>query len=245
MFKILCISIILIPALLAAQPNGTEEHALEILNNWNRLESKFIEKANERLLYFLNEDSILKENFLSGDSSKYKKLRLIVRPLLKFKKEAVNYTDDREIFNLIEYDTINYQNVAQFYLDDSLVFKITRGHSECDFNIIASSIEPIMWCPGDNIFYQYFYFTVIEKECFRPYFVTVHEPIFLFYIDYFYEGFYISEQSIKIYPNFVDNKQLLLSENPKKYIRVMYQEDWIRHCAKECPAGVKKPEPKP
>ncbi len=45
--------------------------AEEILSSYKRLENQFVSLANERLLSSLNEDPILKESFLTVDSSNY------------------------------------------------------------------------------------------------------------------------------------------------------------------------------
>jgi hypothetical protein len=250
MFKILCITIILFPALLAAQPNGTEEHALEILNNWNRLESKFINKAREKLLISISEDTILSNVFFHDDSSMYKKLTIHVNPILKLNSVAFNYSFKEDICKYFVFDTINFDCTAGFYLDDKLCFVIiTRGHNECDSWPSSPGVTLPEWCKGNFFIRQYYYKYIDNEDCLQPQFGIIKDSSLVFFVDGIDEGFIIMEESSEIiiysdrnYP--YTGKLSTLLNKPTEFIKECYTEKWIRYCARECPAGGKKPTSK-
>lgn len=230
---------VLLQSKLICQPNRADE----IFNTFKRLENKYISIAKERLLYFLNEDSILKENFLTGDSAKYKNLKLIVRPILKFKKEAENYTLDQDIFSLIDFDTINYHSVTQFYFGDKLLFILTRGHNECDIGVYEMGSKPPKWCQGDFYFSQKFYHSNENTYCQWPVFLIVEDSSFIFFIDYLQEAFILTDNKIMINPKNYRSNLCSLLDQPNEFIkRNGYNtEEWIRHCARGCPDSGEKP----
>ena len=236
-----------LPRFLMAQDDiqNNIQHAKEIFETYNLLESKFKSVVKERLLYFLNEDTILKKNFLEGDSINFKKLEIIIYPILKFKKEALEFTYKQDIFDLIEFDTIDFHCVAQFFLCDSLCFLVTRGHNDCDIEPLNPCGCKTDWCPGDYYFQQTFYHKKIKYNCFNYNFnfPNKKDSSFLFFIDCFSITFILIDKRIHVYSD--DQKPWMkfveLLDKPIQFIREIDKEKWIRHCAKKCPAGGYKP----
>ncbi len=236
-------------------------YAKKILKNWFRLEDKFKNAAFKRLLDFLEEDPILKTNFLENDSINFKNLKLIIRPVLKFKKEAKEYKVEQYIFDFIEFDTIDFHSVSQFYLADTLCFIITRGYNEFDIAPILVDCPPIEFCTGDYYFNQYFY--LIKKEsdplnlypfkkesgCWNlnPSFKISNDSSFIFCIDGVVVNLTIDSNKIKVYGNPCYKNDLLgkLYNKPSEYIICRYDEQHIRDCAENLPVGGKVKKKKP
>ncbi len=236
------------PTILVAQIDTTNElYANEIFCKWTHLENKFKEAVYKKLLLSLEEDPILKMNFLEGDSSNFKKLKLIISPILKFKKEAIGYDINQNIFELIEFDTINYQSVVQIYLEDTVCFFITRGHHECDIGPLRPGGTPLKWCPGDFIFKQKFYLSNKVNDCLGPTFRWKKDTSFIFFIDFFMEAFLISNNRISIYPESFYTENLDLLGKPNEFIIKVYGRgyliDRISDCTKKYPSMEKKKKP--
>jgi len=248
MKKIILMLVLIFPFILFAQVDSTnEQHAKDILNNWNRLESRFKDEVNKKLLFSLEEDPILKMNFLEGDSSNLKKLKFIISPIFKFKKEAIGYDINQNIFELIEFDTINYQSVVQIYLEDTVCFFITRSYNECDIVPLNPGQPPNKPCPGDFIFDQCFYVSNNVNDCLGPTFRWKKDTSFIFFIDFFMEAFLISNNRISIYPESFYTENLDLLSKPNEFIIKVYGRgyliDRISDCTKKYPSFEKKKKP--
>ncbi len=110
--KMLLISLILLVISKVLYSQDTNDscncEVQRILSTYKRLEKNYIEKSKERLLLSINEDPILKNNFLMGDSANYKKLQLHINPIMKFGIETKFYTGYENIWKYLVFDTINY-----------------------------------------------------------------------------------------------------------------------------------------
>jgi hypothetical protein len=95
-----------------------------IKKNYERLEIKYINSIKEKLLSSIKKDPVLKESFLSMDSTLYKRLEIVINPILKLSIDARNYTFKEDICKYFIFDTINFDCRVGFFLDDTLCFSM-------------------------------------------------------------------------------------------------------------------------
>ncbi len=211
--------------------SAKENQVYEILNNWNRLESKFKEVAYKKLLISLEEDQVLKNDFLKDDSANLKKLKTLIRPILRLKKEPQVYVEGKNVFDFFEFDTIEYQSVAQYYLDNELLFVITRGHR--GYDILPGSPGNTLpdWCPGDFYFISYYlksptnYLLCTKFE----HFLILPDSLLIFYIDFMSDAFVIDSNKIMLYPYKYYQKHMKEYFNkPLEYILSRYPTLWVK-----------------
>jgi hypothetical protein len=210
-----------------------------LLNTYNRLKSKYIEVAQEKLLYYLNRDSILKNEFLAGDSINYKNLQIKIIPLLKLDYSARNYYFGDNICRCFIFDTINYiVDAATFFLKSKWTFMLNTIRSNCCSDYIY---------PGGK------YLSDEEKE--SGYFFNqnvyklkerndyVNGDSYQFDSNYF-NSFVFSVDGLDRYiiKNLESNISVLYNRSdkidyPNEYIKEVYNEEWIRYCARRYPIG--------
>lgn len=215
-----------------------------ILDTYKLYQNQYETKAWNLLISFINDDEILKNKFFEGDSILYKRLKIIINPILKLSKEASDYTFKEDICKYFVFDTINFDCVAGFFLNDTLCFSISRGYNDCDIYdgpMIPGGVR-WDWCTGDFVFNQLFYSVVKEKECIIPAPGLIRDSLFVFFVDGFsYYPFIIKENRISIYPGNYDSASLKLLNKPNEFIKRNYTEADIRRFVKDCPVGGKQP----
>jgi hypothetical protein len=221
----------------------TGSNAKIILSNYERLKPEFENFAYKNLKYFINQDPILKSNFFNGDSSNFKKLVLQINPIMKLSSEAKHYKYSENICNYFVFDTINFYCVATFYLDDSLVFYISRGHTSYDdLEQLGCSpgSPPIIkkWCPEKITFLSYFKGTSPECEFSHRVFPHKRTEQFTFFVDGFVvvrciinnENIIIDPPNNDIVGNTKDTRDI---DNPTKYFKRFYNEKYIHEISKK------------
>ncbi|MGA2297029.1 MAG: hypothetical protein ABSG15_05720, partial [FCB group bacterium] len=199
--KIIIILMIITQSLIAQDEfDSCNCDASRIVNTFERLKSQYIKLTKEKLLYYLNIDTILKNNFLVGDSIKLKNLKLKINPILKLDYEARKFKFGENICKYFEFDTINFECVSGFFLNDTLRFFITRGHNDCDIDPLFPGGSDPGWCSGESSFEQYFYKVKALSICHIPTFRIQIDSNLIFWVDYFPFPFEITNKRIRIYP---------------------------------------------
>ena len=205
--------------------------AKRILDTYKRLESKYREIATKKVLYYISEDDKLKNYFLNNDSSNLKNLVLYIYPILKISESASHFSFDENICKYFVFDTINYECIAEFYYNDSLMLFLTRGHNDCDESIVVCGGTPPEWCPGEDTFKQYIYETTYIKECQIPNIWISNKYPFIFYVDGINIKFIIQNNIISIYPEICYNDHTIL-DKPNIFLQKEISENRIREIAK-------------
>ncbi|MGE5479251.1 MAG: hypothetical protein ACM3U1_02355 [Chloroflexota bacterium] len=245
--KVARLRIILLPVLLIfslqaglANDNNNDYKKNDVItnlySNYQRNKSKFIGLAIERLHQSITKDKYLREAFYSNDSALLKKLQVFINPLIKLKPEAINYTYSDDISQYLELDTINFDCVAGFFLDDTLCFNVARGHNECDIKAeFMDSITPD-WCPEKYYFYQHYYYEKESRNCVKSEFRVIKDTNFVFRIDGLMWNFFtIKDGKLLIYPLDQEDINTGLLDKPNDFIRSTYKEKFIRRSARNCP----------
>jgi len=86
-----------------------------ILETYNNYKKMYEDKANSLLIQYIENDEIIKKQFLMNDSIEIGKLTVKIIPILTFSNEAINFKIGENIFKYLVYDTINFRAVFNFY----------------------------------------------------------------------------------------------------------------------------------
>jgi hypothetical protein len=208
-----------------------------ILKTYKKYENKYKEEAWNKLYYYLNIDTVIKHYFFNDDSLNFKKLKLYLKPLLKFTRAACNFKSGENVCRYLEFDSINYESIAGFFFEDKLAFFITRGHNDCDISSISLGSKQQPWCDEQITFISYFYGNIINHKCQTPKYNITIDSVFRFNIEGFQPEFRIENGKMSItYQNYNDDLLALL-DKPNLFIHKIDGESRIHYCSRKCPVG--------
>jgi hypothetical protein len=201
-----------------------------ILETYKLYQSQYENKAWDLLISFINEDEILKNKFLVGDSAEFKKLNIYIIPILKFNVEAQNFKSGENIFRYLVFDTIKFESKSVFFNKDSLVFFISPGFND----YFIDGLSPGGKAPlreGENIFYQNIYKSNGKNYWFYKNYYK-NDSLFQFDIEGVIDGLKIIDNSVCDREGLGHGKSTYIRNRTNLLLNELYTEEWIRYCAK-------------
>ncbi len=222
--------------------------AERIIAEYNKFKPKYEAKAWEKLHVILNRNDSLRKEYIEGKNPKINELKLVICPIVKLDSKATNYQRGENICKYIVFDTIDYESISFFYINNEFQLFMARNNNICDYCV---HYGPIYTGSGVDIYdkspifikylnnelyidydtyimnYQYFYNMgvkdIIEKKIF---FVNGLIP------------FEIQETQLMLFRIWgLNRKYRVYINNPNMLIDSLFTTEWIRYCAKKCPVG--------
>ncbi len=221
--------------------------AIRIQNLYKKYESKYIEIAKEKLLYYLSRDTVLKEKYLSSDSIKYKRLSIRLIPRFNLDYSARDYKWGDNLCKYFIIDTNNLIISGVLFLDGNrVIFELLPLKTDCDISEFhrKSLSCPITYNETGYTFNQLIYQKTEKCNNYKNRIDSVSSENFYFTFEVLGLGYFIIKDSI-IQKDFLDKtKDKMFGERKIQNIEYFVNnaltskyDPWVRYCASHCPYG--------
>ena len=213
-----------------------------ILETYDNYKKMYEDKANSLLIHYIENDEIIKKQFLMNDSIEIGKLTVKIIPILTFSNEAINFKIGENIFKYLVYDTINFQAVFNFYKGEDIIFKIIPGFDNCSGEVISPGEKRII-DEEENVaqwkFLHNYYKSTSNNFAIIKRFDEV-DSLFMFIINGIGGAYKIIENSICYDKGLGYGRDIWVKNDANNMLNNLINEDWVHFSAKWCSPGSKK-----